>query len=126
MEGVGSWVEYIPGAFGESFLPLERKPSQPKAGLPLASSTQAPRGNAVPGDINLPSLLISALRRNKPETHRGMRGRGRGREKFLSATSCRSKLGETHLCRQCTGLLLHNSLVSLSGNEVETGPAARK
>lgn len=25
-----------------------------------------------------------------------------------------------------TGLLLHNSLVSLSGNEVETGPAARK
>lgn len=42
------------------------------------------------------------------------------------AASCRSKLGETRLCRQRTGLLLHNSLVSLSGNEVETGPAARK
>lgn len=113
MEGVGRWVEHIPGAYAESFLPLERKPSQPKAGLPLASSTQAPKGNAVPEDINLPSLLISALRRNKPETHRRMRGRGRrkrGRNSLLllpaKANSERLVfVGNTQACSYTTAWL---------------------
>jgi hypothetical protein len=56
-----------PLRLSEIFLPLERKPSQPKAQLPpAASSAQAPTGNTDPGDINQPSLLTSTFSRNKP------------------------------------------------------------
>lgn len=127
MEGVSRWVEHIPGAFGSLSCPWRGNPASQKQDLLLLRLHRRQEETLSLG-ISIGHLFWLVYYREinqKPtdewegEGRRG-RGRGRGREKFFMLTSCWSKLGETHLCRQSTGLLPHNSLVrNLSGKELE-------
>lgn len=127
MEGVSRWVEHIPGAFGSLSCPWRGNPASQKQSFFLLRLHRRQEETQSLG-ISICHLFwlvhYGEINQKPTDEWEGEGGKGKGEggggRNSLVLTSCWSKLGETPLCRQSTGLLLHNSLVrSLSGKELE-------